>query len=66
MKNTLGDISGLQDIFGDTQKVRRLERNPEIGAYRAMAALEQNGIKLSQRICPCSQTHHFCDSVEFI
>lgn len=37
--------------FEDIQEVRRLARNPEIGAYRVMAALEQIGIKLSQRTC---------------
>ncbi|MFL5586868.1 MAG: helix-turn-helix domain-containing protein [Ktedonobacteraceae bacterium] len=37
--------------FQDIQEVRRLARNPELGAYRVMAALEQIGIKLSQRTC---------------
>jgi putative transposase len=37
--------------FQEIQKVRRLARNPEIRAYRVMAALEQIGIKLSQRTC---------------
>ncbi len=37
--------------FQDLQEVRRLARNPELGAYRVMAALEQIGIKLSQRTC---------------
>jgi len=37
--------------FQEIQEVRRLARNPEIGAYRVMAALEQIGIKLSQRTC---------------
>jgi hypothetical protein len=33
------------------QEVRRLARNPELGAYRIMAALEQIGIKLSRATC---------------
>jgi putative transposase len=37
--------------FQDIQEVRRLARNPDLGAYRVMAALEQIGIKLSQRTC---------------
>jgi transposase len=37
--------------FQDIQEVRRLARNPDLGAYRVMAALEQSGIKLSQRTC---------------
>ncbi len=37
--------------FQEIQEVRRLARNPDIGAYRVMAALEQIGIKLSQRTC---------------
>ncbi len=37
--------------FQDIQEVRRLARNPELGAFRVMAALEQIGIKLSQRTC---------------
>ncbi len=37
--------------FQDIQEVRRLGRNPELGAYRVMAALEQIGINLSQRTC---------------
>lgn len=35
----------------DMQEVRRLARNPALGAYRVMAALEQIGIKLSQATC---------------
>jgi transposase len=37
--------------FGDIQEVRRLARNPDLGAYRVMAALEQIGIKLSGATC---------------
>src|SRR5437879_12524579 len=37
--------------FEDIQEVRRLARNPDLGAYRVMAAHEQIGIKLSQRTC---------------
>ncbi|MBA2286423.1 MAG: helix-turn-helix domain-containing protein [Ktedonobacteraceae bacterium] len=37
--------------FQDIQEVRRLARNPDLGAFRVMAALEQMGIKLSQRTC---------------
>jgi transposase len=37
--------------FQDIQEVRRLARNPDLGAFRVMAALEQIGIKLSQRTC---------------
>jgi transposase len=37
--------------FQDIQEVRRLARHPDLGAYRVMAALEQIGIKLSQRTC---------------
>src|SRR5260370_17750399 len=37
--------------FQHIQEVRRLARNPELGAFRVMAALEQIGIKLSQRTC---------------
>jgi len=37
--------------FQEIQEVRRLARNPELDAYRVMAALEQIGIKLSQRTC---------------
>jgi len=37
--------------FEDMQAVRRLARNPDLGAYRVRAALEQIGIKLSQRTC---------------
>ena len=33
------------------QEIRRLARNPHLGAYRVMAALEQMGIKLSQATC---------------
>ena len=37
--------------FQEIQEVRRLARNPDIGAYRVRAALEQIGIKLLQRTC---------------
>jgi len=37
--------------FEDIQEVRRLARNPDLGAFRVMAALEQVGIKLSQATC---------------
>jgi transposase len=37
--------------FQEIQEVRRLARNPDLGAFRVMAALEQIGIKLSQRTC---------------
>lgn len=37
--------------FQDIQEVRRLARNPDLGAYRVMAALEQIGIKLSRATC---------------
>jgi transposase len=37
--------------FREIQEVRRLARNPDLGAFRVMAALEQIGIKLSQRTC---------------
>lgn len=37
--------------FQEIQEVRRLARNPDLGAYRVMAALEQIGIALSQRTC---------------
>ncbi len=37
--------------FQEIQEVRRLARNPDLGAYRVMAALEQIGIKLSRATC---------------
>jgi transposase len=39
--------------FEDMNEVRRLARNPDLGAYRVRAALEQMGIKLSQATCGC-------------
>jgi len=35
----------------DINEVKKLASNPDLGAYRVMAALEQIGIKLSQRTC---------------
>jgi transposase len=35
----------------DMNEVKKLASNPDLGAYRVMAALEQIGIKLSQRTC---------------
>ena len=35
----------------DISLVKKLASNPDLGAYRVMAALEQIGIKLSQRTC---------------
>jgi transposase len=35
----------------DINEVKKLAGNPDLGAYRVMAALEQIGIKLSQRTC---------------
>lgn len=35
----------------DTNEVKKLASNPDLGAYRVMAALEQIGIKLSQSTC---------------
>jgi hypothetical protein len=32
-------------------RTKKLASNPDLGAYRVMAALEQIGIKLSQRTC---------------
>jgi hypothetical protein len=33
------------------QEVKKLAENPELGAYRVSAALEQMGIKLSRATC---------------
>lgn len=35
----------------EMNEVKKLASNPDLGAYRVMAALEQIGIKLSQRTC---------------
>jgi hypothetical protein len=35
----------------DSNEVKKLASNPDLGAYRVMAALEQIGIKLSQATC---------------
>ena len=35
----------------EINEVKKLASNPDLGAYRVMAALEQMGIKLSQRTC---------------
>ncbi len=35
----------------EINEVKKLASNPDLGAYRVMAALEQIGIKLSQRTC---------------
>ncbi len=35
----------------EINEVKKLASNPDLGAYRVMAALEQLGIKLSQRTC---------------
>jgi transposase len=35
----------------DINEVKKLASNPDLGAYRVMAALEQLGIQLSQRTC---------------
>jgi len=35
----------------DINEVKKLASNPDLGAYRVMAALEQIGIKLSQATC---------------
>jgi transposase len=35
----------------DMNEVKKLASNPDLGAYRVMAALEQLGIQLSQRTC---------------
>jgi hypothetical protein len=59
-QNPLSHHEGLKDksharreparkvTFQDIQEVRRLARDPDPGAYRVMAALEQIGIKLSR------------------
>ncbi len=44
--------TGLRKVDLKTmQEVKRLSKNPLIGAYRVSAALEQMGIKLSQATC---------------
>jgi len=35
----------------DINEVKKLASNPDLGAYRVMAALEQMGIKLSRATC---------------
>src|SRR5947199_5215900 len=35
----------------DINEVKKLSTNPDLGAYRVMAALEQMGIKLSRATC---------------
>jgi transposase len=50
-KPPVPDEPARKVTFQAIQEVRRLARNPDLGAYRVMAALEQIGIKLSQRTC---------------
>jgi len=44
--------TGLRKVdFNAVQEVKKLSENPDIGAYRVSAALEQMGIKLSRATC---------------